>query len=279
MAKLSPRLRALLVLVVFLLAAGISVFLLWGGPPSGPAQLVPLYTDSAPQWVTACSEVSDTSHKSFIVANVQQGPGTAPAPAWEKIIDSCSRYGRAQVLGYVWTDYGRGGPGGVTSIDAQVRAWYTMYPGHVGGIFFDGVSDVVPGTGVSNQDFYRDLAGYVHRTRGMAAQVVFNFGANPVAGWMFDAASVLNANVIVTFEGSYNVAGQDPLTAWTPARWELRYPASDFAALVHSAPDTAALPQPATACHALREKHLGYLFVGTSYNELSAYFSAFVHSC
>jgi hypothetical protein len=213
------------------------------------------------------------------VANVQQGPGLAPVPAWEKIIDGCAAYGRAQVLGYVWTDYGRGGPSDLASIEAQVRAWYAMYPGHVDGIFFDGVSDVVPGTGTSNRYFYRSLAGYVHRTKGMAAEVVFNFGTNPVAGWMFDAARVLDANLIVTFEGSYNVAGQDPLTAWTPAGWERRYPASNFAALVHSATDTAALPQPATACLTLRQKHLGYLYVGVSYDELPAYFSAFVHSC
>jgi hypothetical protein len=200
-------------------------------------------------------------------------------PAWEKIIDSCAGYGRANVLGYVWTDYGRGGRGDLASIEAQVRAWYAMYSGHVDGIFFDGVSDVVPGTGTSNRYFYRSLAGYVHRTEGMAAQVVFNFGTNPAAGWMFDATRALNANVIVTFEGSYDVAGQDPLTAWAPARWERRYPASDFAALVHSTPGTAALPQPVTACHALREKHLGYLYVGTSYDELPAYFSAFVHNC
>lgn len=279
MAKVPERRWALLVMVVLLLALGISILLLQGGPPAGPGQLVPLYNTSASQWAAACSEVSDTSHKSLIVANVQQGPGLAPVPAWEKIIDSCAGYGRAHVLGYVWTDYGRGGPGDLASIETQVRAWYTMYPGHIDGIFFDGVSDVVPGAGASNRYFYRSLAGYVHHKKGMAAQVVFNFGTNPVAGWMFDAARVLNANVIVTFEGSYNIAGQDPLTAWTPAGWERQYPASDFAALVHSAPDTAALPQPATACRALREKHLGYLYVGTSYDELPAYFSALVRSC
>jgi hypothetical protein len=200
-------------------------------------------------------------------------------PAWAKIIDSCASYGRAQVLGYVWTDYGRGGSANLVPIEAQVRAWYAMYPGHIGGIFFDGVSDAVPGTGASNRYFYRSLTGYVHRRKGMGAQVVLNFGTNPVAGWMFDAAPMLNANVIVTFEGSYNIAGQDPLTAWAPAGWERGYPASDFAALVHNAPDTIDLPQPATACHALREKHLGYLYVGTSYSELPAYFSALVQSC
>ena len=178
----------------------------------------------------------------------KQGPGIAPVPAWEKIIDSCAGYGRAHVLGYVWTDYGRGGPGSLAPIEAQARAWYTLYPGHIDGIFFDGVSDAVPGIGSSNRYFYRSLAGYVHHSEGMVAQVVLNFGTNPAAGWMFDAAPVLNANVIVTFEGSYNIAGEHPLTTWTPAAWERRYPASDFAALVHNAPDSTALPQPATAC-------------------------------
>jgi hypothetical protein len=278
-AKLPVHRWALLIVVVLLLALGIAILVRQSSRAARPDQLVPLYTTSAGQWAAACSGVSDTGHKSLIVANVQQGPGTAPVPAWTKIIDSCAGYGRAHVLGYVWTDYGRGGPGALGSIETKIQAWYTMYPGHIDGIFFDGVSDTVPGIGTRNRYFYRSLAGYVHHKEGMASQVVFNFGTDPDAGWMFDAASALDANVIVTFEGSYNIAGQNPLTAWTPAGWERRYPASDFAALVHSAPSATALAEPAAACRALREKHLGYLYVGTSYNELPAYFSALVHSC
>ena len=37
-------------------------------------------------------------------------------------------------------------------------------------------------------------------------------------------------------------------TSWTQAPWELSYPADDFAALIHSAPDGLAASQPASAC-------------------------------
>ena len=34
---------------------------------------------------------------------------TAPVQAWSNVIKHCYQYGRASVIGYVWTNYGRGG--------------------------------------------------------------------------------------------------------------------------------------------------------------------------
>ena len=52
---------------------------------------------------------------------------------------------------------------------------------------------------------------------------------------------------------------------------ELGYPAEDFAALIERA-DEEATPQPASACSALAQKNLGYVYVGTSYAQLPSYF-------
>jgi hypothetical protein len=79
----------------------------------------------------------------------------------------------------VWTDYGQAS---IASVEAQVDAWYAYYPGEIAGIFFDGVSDEVPGATTSNQGFYRTLASYVHSHEGNNDEVVFNFGENPVLG-------------------------------------------------------------------------------------------------
>ena len=85
-----------------------------------------------------------------------------------------------------------------------------------------------------------------------------------------------NADIVVTFEGSYNTAGENPYTAWAPAAWESKYPASDFAALVYNAPDSTATPQPLSACSKLAKQNIGYVDVGMWYDQLPTYFSTFL---
>ena len=52
----------------------------------------------------------------------KQGPGAAPLPPWTSVIDACDDYHRAQVIGYVWTNYGEGVTASIASIEAQVKA-------------------------------------------------------------------------------------------------------------------------------------------------------------
>ncbi len=247
-----------------------------------PNELIPLYDNANPSdWTTACSQVNGSHGGSFLIADVAQGqgPGTAPVASWKSVINHCNTYGRASVIGYVWTNYGAGGTASIASIEAQVNAWYAYYPGHIAGIFFDGVSDTVPGTSTSNSSFYRTLASYVHKHEGNNDEVVFNYGANPGSGWMFNSSNANNADIVVTFEGSYNTPGENPYTAWSPAAWEQNYPAGDFAALVYDAPDSTSTPQPSSACTSLRQQNLGYLYVGTWYDVLPPYFSTFLKEC
>ena len=220
---------------------------------------------------------------SYIIADVDQGLGAGPAPvaAYASAFDNCLNYGRASVLGYVWTDYGAGGTASIASIEAQVNQWYSYYPGDIGGIFFDGASDTVPGTTTSNVTFYQTLDVYVHQHEGNNDEVVLNYGASPGSGWMFNSSNAKNADIVVTFEGSYNTPGENPYTSWAPASWESQYPADDFAALVYDAYDAtdSGIPQPATACSALSQQNLGYLYVGSWYTNLAPNFSQMVADC
>jgi hypothetical protein len=241
----------------------------------GQDQLIPLYDNANPtDWTQACSQTNGAGGGSWIVADVAegQGPGSVSSPAYAKVIDNCYRYGRASVIGYVWTDYGEGGQASISSIENQVKAWYSFYPGDIAGIFFDGVSDDVPGTSVSNLSFYHALAAYVHTHEGNNDEVVFNFGANPGSDWMLDSTNANNADIVVTFEGSYDTPGEDPYTSWTQAAWERSYPADDFAALVYNAPGGAGTPQPASVCTSLEQQNIGYVYVGTWYDQLPSYF-------
>ncbi|HWK16086.1 MAG TPA: hypothetical protein VNR66_01400 [Solirubrobacteraceae bacterium] len=59
------------------------------------------------------------------------------------------------------------------------------------------------------------------------------FGQTPASGWMLSAGRTRTADLVVTFEGSYDTPGSNPYRAWTQASWEWAYPAGDFAALVY----------------------------------------------
>jgi hypothetical protein len=231
--------------------------------------LIPLYDDAnASDWTQACSTVNGAHGGSWIIADVDKGlgPGPAPVPAWASVIDNCYNYGHASVIGYVDTDYGQLS---IATIESQINAWYSYYPGNIAGIFFDEVSDTVPGTTTSNVSFYRTLDSYVHKNHGNNDEVVLNYGASPGSGWMFSSSNANNADMVVTFESDY-----DTYTTWSPAAWEASYPASDFAALIYDTGESTD-PQPTSACGDLAQQNIGNVYVGTWYDVLPPYFSSF----
>ena len=236
-----------------------------GAGASHVHQLVPLYDGgNAAQWAQTCSQVNGSGDGSWIIADVvggDGGAGSAPDALWGDAIDSCYRYNNASVLGYVFTNFGQVP---LATVEAGIDNWYKFYPGDVAGIFLDDAADAIPGTTTSNVAYYQALAAYIHTGHGNNNEVVLNFGRSPGSDWMFDASTKKDADLIVTFEGSYDTPGMNPYTEWVQPAWELQYPASDFAAIIHSAPDTAATPQPATACAGLTQQHLGYVDVGAA---------------
>jgi Spherulation-specific family 4 len=277
-------------LLVLLTTVGVGAVLVTMGA-SGPAQavttkhanlLVPLYDNADPaNWMRACSQANGSGGGSWIIADPAQGdgPGAAPSANWAKVISDCYKYGRASVIGYVWTNYGRDGQAGIAGIEQQIDKYYSFYRGNIAGIFFDGVSDTVPESGVSNQAFYQTLASYVHSRTDGNDEVVFNFGANPGSDWMLRSTTRKNADIVVTFEGSYNTPGWNPYVDWQPAAWEARYPASDFAALIYDAPNTPDTPQPVSACTRLKTQRVGFVYVGTWYSELAPYYADLATAC
>jgi hypothetical protein len=207
----------------------------------------------------------------IVVANVANGPGSAPEPAWAAVIARAHASGQ-RVLGYVDTGYlgspspahpyglptrsGALGPEAwLSQIDADIAAWYQFYGADLAGIFLDqGTGHCGPVTG-SNQyaDQYRTIRDDLRMTRP-AALTVLNPGA-PVPSCYREAADVL-----VTFEGSYaNYTGTpdrqgrdyEPLR-WTGPRpgqiWHIIYGATTTAELTH-------------AMALSRERGAGYVYV------------------
>ena len=241
-----------------------------GARASHPRELIPLYDGgNATNWAQTCSHAVGSGDGSYVIADVANGDGAGPArvASWASVIRNCDRYGKASVIGYVWTNYGRGGQASIPAIEAGIDNWYRFYPGDIAGIFLDGVADTVPETGASNTAFYQTLATYIHTAHRNHGETVFNFGANPASDWMLNATSKKNADIVVTFEGAYNDPSMNPYTSWVQPAWELRYPAADFAALVYDAPNTAATPQPSSACAGLLRQNVGFVYVGMWYDQ------------
>ncbi|MGO9876799.1 MAG: spherulation-specific family 4 protein [Acidimicrobiia bacterium] len=233
-----------------------------------PHALIPLYDGgNATEWSQTCSHVNGSGGGSWIIADVAEGAGagSAPVASWARVIDNCYRYNKASVIGYVWTNYGQNG---LASVEAGIDNWYRFYPGDIAGLFLDGVSDTIPGTTTSNASYYQTLDTYIHTRHRNNGEVVLNFGYNPRSDWMFTSSANKNADIVVTFEGSYDTPGMNPYTAWVQAAWEVGYPAHDFAVIVYDAPNTVTTPQPSTACAGMARQNVGYVYVGMWYDEM-----------
>jgi hypothetical protein len=193
----------------------------------------------------------------IVVANVANGPGSQPVPAWTSAMQQMHDAG-SSVLGYVDTGY-LGSPAGgrrkglptrtgstgvrawLAQVDADIDAWYEFYGSAIGGIFLDqSTSDCGPtATSVEYADLYRTLSAYVKQAHP-GALTALNPGT-AVAQCYRDSADVL-----VTFEGSYqDYTGADaspnqtyhPLT-WSPANpdeiWHIVYGAMSTGELQHA---------------------------------------------
>ncbi len=233
-----------------------------------PSELIPLYDGAVPEnWTKVCR---DSNEGTLVIANIAsaEGAGQKRQANWAKVIDNCRRYDKAGVIGYVWTNYGKNGHANIDEIKKDVDDWYKFYPGGIEGVFLDGVSDTVPDTTKSNQDFYRELTEYVH-SKWPKGKVVLNFGVDPKDDWTFNSENTKqNADVIVVYEGSYDDPKVNPYLKWKQPLWEMRYPSTKFAAIVYSAPNTKETPQPSSACKRLVTQRIGYVYVGTYYHKV-----------
>lgn len=169
----------------------------------------------------------------IVVANVDNGPGTQPVPAWSTAIRQSHEAG-SKVLGYVDTGYlgrpsatrpqglaTRSGSTGLAAwlkqIEGDIQAWYQYYGSDIGGIFMDqSPSECGPATSPTlYADQYRVLSDFI-RQQQPGAVTALNPGT--AVGECFQDS----ADVLVTFEGSYQAytdTGGSPTEAYRPLGW------------------------------------------------------------
>ncbi|OJI89883.1 hypothetical protein ASPTUDRAFT_79749 [Aspergillus tubingensis CBS 134.48] len=158
-----------------------------------------------------------------LVANVLNGPDTTVDEDWEKVISRANTAGK-RVLGYVRTGYlglsqyqfqTRLGSSGladwVSQIQTDVDLWYTLYPGMIGGIFFDEGWNQCGDDNVYS-DLYRFITDYTKRMHPGAFTVL-----NP--GATMPQCFEHSADTLMTFENSYDtyMNNYSPNPDWTPS--------------------------------------------------------------
>ncbi|MFC1413322.1 spherulation-specific family 4 protein [Streptacidiphilus sp. N1-12] len=174
--------------------------------------LVPLYVypGTEPGAWRGVAARADTV--AWVVFNPASGPGGAPEPEFAEAAGTLRAAG-IPLLGYVDTDYGRRSHREVVTDLERYQDWYP-----VDGVFLDQV-----GSAPELLPHYRRLA--VAARSLDARQVVLNPGVHPDPGY----AAI--ADVVITFEGAWEVYQRLQVPAWTTA-----YPARRFGHLVHTVP-------------------------------------------
>ncbi|TVY84131.1 hypothetical protein LSUE1_G002188 [Lachnellula suecica] len=162
---------------------------------------------------------------SVLIANVMNGPDTVVDPSWANVISAASSNGKT-VIGYVRTGYLGVSQQGFTTrlgsknladwtaqIETDVDLWYTLYPGHIGGIFFDeGWNDCGPDNVYS--ELYRQITENTKRKYPGAFTVL-----NP--GSTMPQCFVNSADTLLTFESSWeNYQANYIPNDWTAANWD-----------------------------------------------------------
>ncbi|KAF7164134.1 hypothetical protein CNMCM5623_008824 [Aspergillus felis] len=159
---------------------------------------------------------------SVLVANVLNGPDTTVNEDWAKVIDRAHTSGK-RILGYVRTGYlGQSQQAfetrlgstdladWVSQIQTDVDLWYQLYPGKIGGIFFDeGWNDCGP------DNLYADLYRFITdatKRKHPGAFTVLNPGAT------MPQCFEHSADTLMTFEQSYDTYMNNyvPNPGWTP---------------------------------------------------------------
>ena len=234
------------------------VFLLtcFGGAFHSPAfdmeAALPLYvypSGGQPDWAAAIN--AGGSQVGFIIANVYNGPGTDVQSEWTSVINSAVANGIA-VYGYVYTKYGARDS---ATVDADIAAWFTLYP-NVTGIFVDETA-----SGLAQLPYYQARYNYI-KSRNPNFQVVINPGTITDEGYM----TACNVNTI--FESNYSSWSNLTLPAWIRNYGEDR-----FYAIVYNVPTQSMESVVGTA----KGRNFGKIFVtdaGTPSASLPDYFQA-----
>ncbi|MEV6399729.1 spherulation-specific family 4 protein [Streptomyces sp. NPDC051907] len=175
--------------------------------------LVPMYVHPAVDPAAWRALVDAAPLLYGVVLNIDDGPGTAPDPAFSAVVRDLRTAG-VRVLGYVDTDYGRRAQRAVALDFERHRDWYAT-----DGFFLDQAAPDAAGL-----RHYRRLARAARAHGGRT--LALNPGVHPAPGY------AAFADLLVTFEGGWDAyRGAPAAPRWTSGR-----PPESFCHLVYGVP-------------------------------------------
>jgi hypothetical protein len=183
----------------------------------GMALLVPAYFDPSrggwPALSAAAARVPLVA-----IANVYNGPGSdaAARPEYSRAIGELRAAG-GQVVGYVYTQYGRRS---LETVKADLLRWHQLYS--LDGFFVDEMANAPTATLLS---YYAELLRYA-RELNPAYRIIGNPGTNTDEAYLKQPT----ADVLVIFENDTGYQG------FVGAAWTRKYPANAFAHLAYALP-------------------------------------------
>jgi hypothetical protein len=199
-------------------------------------------------WSTLAATAPAT-RPSYVIVNVNSGPGTAPDPNYVAAISGAEAAGWT-MLGYVDTAEASAP---ISSVEPQVEQWRSFYG--VQDIFFDDVTGAA-----TNVGYYEALTGYVHSLGGTD---ILNPGAPPASGYL----STNVCNGIVVMEDTLSAFQSNPPPDYSGSAVQIAY-------IITSGPSQAGL---LSTLQTVKARGGGLVYVtdqGNSYNSLPSYFAA-----
>jgi hypothetical protein len=228
---------------------------------AAPLELIPAYfgpEGSPDPWHTMC-EAAPTG--STVILNPDNGPVKKDARVYAEPMRFCEDYGQ-QVIGYVYTKYGKRS---LATVEKAIAKYYSWYP-TVEGIFLDEMAEVQT---TKVEAYYKQLAAYVHQKGGF---VVGNPGDTAATSWQLGAV-----DEVVTFEGPAAA-----YASYSPAPWVLAAPAKQIANIIFAAPEAM---QMEADCVKAEDENTGSIYVTNlpekpnPYEALPSYWATEAASC
>jgi hypothetical protein len=185
-------------------------------------------------WHHLCDTASTSGASSTIIANIDNGPGSSYDSNWASAMNYCANK-RLNVVGYVYTSYGQRS---VSSVEADIAEWVSLYGANVQGIFFDGVPTSATDSRCPDSDcesYYATIIAYAQSEISDALIITNPGSSNSDSGWILSNRAMNDhpADIDVIFEGDVS-----SFTSWSPPSWFESSESGSVATLVYQDPGT-----------------------------------------
>lgn len=194
-----------------------------GAAPHGMAVMVPAYFYPEADGDWSRLSLAATRVPVVAIANVFNGPGTAPAPEanYTRAINDVRAAG-GRVIGYVYTRYGERP---LTTVKADMTRWHSLYA--IDGFFVDEMDNTQRPDRLA---YYGEL--YRH-AKSLAPR--YHLTGNPGTRTEEIHLTTPTADTLCVFESP------DGYPSAVPAPWTAQYAASRFLHLAYAVPDAATM--------------------------------------